>query len=88
MRESVDRGKRKKMVAIYSRVADLAIQGKYPQINRLLRIVARRSCPEVRRSARMATWMLGHLVDREVLDENLGRFGQYTSQYYAEIRRQ
>lgn len=65
----IDRGLRKKMVAIYSRVADLAIQNDYAAISRLIRIVARKSCAEVKSSARMATIFIGGLVDRRPIDE-------------------
>ena len=65
----VYRPTRKKMVAIYDRVAELAIAKRYSEIDRLIRIVSNRSCGAVKLSAWMATCRLENLVDRSPLSD-------------------
>ena len=65
----VHRPTRKKMVAIYDRVAELAIAKRYSEIDRLIRIVSNRSCGVVKMSAWMATCRLEDLVDRSPLSD-------------------
>ena len=50
----VRNGKRRKMVAMYDRITHLAIQGRWNEINRIVRIVAARPLPEVQLSTAMA----------------------------------
>lgn len=63
----VHRPTRKKMVAIYDRVFDLAIAGRFSEIERLVKIVSVRSCRQVRLSAWMATSRMRNKINRSPL---------------------
>lgn len=63
------RGEKKKLVAIYAKVADLGISQKWAEIDRLIRIVAAKSITSVVVAAFLATHCISEYVDREPLNE-------------------
>jgi hypothetical protein len=65
---SVNR-ERKKLVAIHTKIADLAIGQKWAEIDRVIRIVAARSQQSVVVAAFLATHCISTYVDREPLSE-------------------
>ena len=70
---SVSRGEKRKLVAIYAKVADLGIGQKWAEIDRLIKIVAARSMTSVVVAAFLATHCISQHVDREPLNDFIRR---------------